>query len=144
MAVNIEEIHELKEFLVKTLHSNTRSEQGIDQEFYDDAFKVPQLSPVNRPSIPIARTGKAARVIDSPTEHIITRNPQVLKLATGRENVERTSRVLTMLNQQWIPLLKRQNPNPFKESARKILLRGESWYEAHSQFLCYESDTAWF
>ena len=134
MVMTKQEILDYKTYLVDDLYANLNRERAKDQEFYDDTFKVPQLAPKNRPELPVSRTGKGARLVDSPAEHIITTNPQAFKRDVISEKDQvKTNRVLSMLNQQWIPLLKRQNPNPFKESARKILLRGDSWLQlAHN------------
>jgi len=72
----------------------------------------------------LIHTGRAARLVDSPSEHIITDNPQAFR-NTG--NKDRDEKIAKMINQSWIPVMKRMNPNPFKEHPKKNLLRGEAW-----------------
>jgi len=122
--VTKKEIYELKENLVK-FYSETRSEQQIDQEYYDDVFRVPQIKEPAK----LSRTGVAARIVDAPAEHIITSNPQVDRPSKKKDDKDANERILKMINQDWMPFLRSLNPNPFKENVKNCLLRGESWIQ---------------
>ncbi len=123
----IDRIRELKDLYINELYANVRKEQRTDQEYIDDTFAVPE---VRSPHQPI-RLGTGADIVDAPTEQIITSNPQVL-VDVG--NDEASIRVGKMINQIWIPMLKRANPNPFKESVKNKLARGESYIRlAHNE-----------
>ena len=122
--VNVSEILDLKEYFVNTLYSTLRKYQREEQDYYEDKFDVPQIKEPMRK----ARTGRAARLVDRPVEHIVTSNPQVLVEEIHKVD-DKNKKILPMLNRVWMPALKRQNPNPFKESIRKCLLRGESWLQ---------------
>lgn len=120
----VEEIKKLKEHYVNDVYSGVREEQRVDDTFYKDIFPVPQISNPNR----IQRTGRAPRLIDSPAEHIITSNPQVFRypIKETKSSAESALKVSIECN-RWVNILKRQNPNPYKEFVKNLLLRGEAW-----------------
>lgn len=121
--ITIKEIHDLKEHYVKTLYSGVREQQRKDHTFYDDTFPVPTVRLPNR----VQRTGRGARLIDSPAEHIITSNPQAFREARTRAEDASALRISKMLNEKWISIMRRGNPQPFKEFVKNLLLRGEAW-----------------
>ncbi len=124
--VSVTEILELKTYLVNDFYGNLRAKQREEQSFYDDTFLVPQVEKPMR----VSRTGKGWSIIEKVVGNIITSNPQVLRpdIHEAKENT-----TLRLLNTGWLPSLQRQSPNPFKESPRKALLRGESWIQlAHN------------
>ncbi len=123
----IKEIKDLKGYLVNTYYAKLRAEQRIDEQYYNDKFAVPQI----KHPVPISRTGRGARMVDSPSEHIITSNPQAFRVPIIKGGVatkgDENERLSVMFNQMWIPHLKKQNPNPFKQSVKDNMLYGESW-----------------
>jgi hypothetical protein len=68
---DINQITDLKNEL-KEFYSRLRLEQETDQQFYDDEFEVGI-----RPPYHVVRTGSAAQIIRTITQHITTSNPQV-------------------------------------------------------------------
>jgi len=129
--VNVTEIRELKAHL-EEFYANLKKEQRADIEYYNDTFAVPQI---DNTAIHKSRTGEGARMVDSPVEHIITTHPQASRFSkSGDKNEEKNERILRMVNQNWMPVLKNQNPNPFKESTRNAMKMGESWlYIVHNE-----------
>lgn len=122
--IDIEYIKERKEFLVDSFHSGRVAEQEKEQAFYDDTFAV---DVIQSPQY-LSRTGTAAWLIDGPTAHIITQNPQVFvnpikNTDTGRESA---NKVNSLLN-HWVSRTLKQSPQPFREFVKKLLLRGEAW-----------------
>ncbi len=115
--MNIEEIGKLKTRYFE-LYEQTRKEQNEDQSYNDDTFKVPEI---RSPHVPL-RSGLGRIMVDAPAEQIVTSNPQVF---IHTDNKERAKRLSSKAN-EWFSILKRQNPNPFKESVKNKLLRGES------------------
>jgi len=122
MAITREEIYKLKQYYVEELYKDVRKEQEIDQQYRDDTFPVPEIREPHR----IWRSGMGYRVVDAPAEQIITSNPQVfVRIFKGDKDAgERISREI---NQVWIEALRRQMPNPFKETLKNHLCRGESY-----------------
>lgn len=115
----IENIRELRDYYVNELYSNVRKEQNEDKSYIDDTFAVPEVKEPHKPM----RMGTGADIVDSPAEQIITSNPQVFIKC---ENAEVGIRISRLINEKWIPILKRMNPNPFKEFVKNLLSRGES------------------
>jgi hypothetical protein len=124
--MNVYQIRELKDYYVNELYSQVRKEQATDDEFYNDVFKVPQIDDPSK----LQRTGRAARLIDSPAENIITSNPQVfVKALKDAQNAEKRADSVAVEYNKWLSIMKRANPNPFKEFVKNNLLRGEGWIQ---------------
>ncbi len=73
--VTVNEIRELKEWLVNNYHSKRVTEQETDQKYIDDTFTVPYI----KEAVNVVRTGKGYRMCSAPAEHIITSNPQLFR-----------------------------------------------------------------
>lgn len=124
------EIQQKAEYFKNDLYGQVRTEQTQDQEFYEDSFPVPEVVKPHKP----LRSGLARKIVDNPAEQMITRNPQVFINTGNREADNRLSKVLN----SWMQVLKRQNPNPFKESVKNPLLRGETYlYLCHDDGILY-------
>lgn len=119
--ITIKEIRELKERYVEDLYGGVRAEQETDKTYIDDTFQTDIKSPHK-----VFRSGIGRRMVDAPAEQIVTSNLQFfIEMTKGRaESQDRISRVV---NQQWIPLIACQNPNPPKETVKNKLARGESY-----------------
>lgn len=126
--MNREEIIALKSYYEGTLYSTTRTQQQIDDDFYEDIFEVSDivLEPVT-----IMRTGKARRLIDGPADHVITDNPQAFRgnLKESAKEDTANGRITKMLNTKWLQIFKNQNPNVYKQFVKFLLLRGEAWIQ---------------
>ena len=118
----------LKEFYIKDLYSDVRKEQAEDQRYIDDTFEVPEVRSPHKP----LRLGVGARMIDSPAEQIITNKPQVfLSMITGGQVI---GDKLAKEANSWIDAMRRTNPNPYKESLKNKLARGENYIKlVHNQ-----------
>ncbi len=101
-------------------YSKTREQQKKDQTYIDDSF-VPNIRHPHK----ILRLGIGDEIVNSPAEHIVTSNPQAF---VEGKNKEACIRISTVVN-DWIDTLRRQNPNPFKESVKNKLGRGENYIE---------------
>jgi len=126
--MKIEEIRELKDYYVNVLYSQRVAEQVMDDLYYQDRFNV---SDIVKPPVHVMRTGRARRLIDGPAEHIITSNPQATRrdLADSEAEVIRNKRILSMVNNLWLPAWKKSNPNVYKQHVKYNLLRGEVWIQ---------------
>jgi len=134
MAVTVPEIKEMKEYYQNELYGDVRTEQTEDESYYTDTFKV---EGINTPHKPL-RSGLARKIIDNPSEQMITRNPKVYIETKNDDATERLSK----LTNRWAELLRRQNPNPFKESVKNPLLRGETYlYLQHNEALVTGEET---
>lgn len=114
----VQEIRDLKAYLVDDLHGGRVSQQQTDQSFYEDSFTVPD---VPHP-FQIYRSGKAARMVDRAVEQIITSNPQVFRIVKKESEYEANQRVMALLN-KWIKLC----VFAIDECAKKSMVRGEAW-----------------
>ena len=111
---SIDNIRKLKEHYIKDLYDVVRREQKTDQEYRDDTFAVDEIKAPHN----VWRSGLGARMIDAPAEQIITSNPQAfVEIEKGGKEAE--NRIAKMFN-YWLDLMRRQNPNPFKESLKNV------------------------
>lgn len=119
---DIDEIHRLKEYYVNDLYSTVRTQQKTDLMYRDDTFPVPEVREPHR----VLRLGVGARMVDSPAEQIVTSNPQAhFDIIKG--NQDSALKLSKVVNDIWLPALRVQNPNPFKEALKNKLSRGESY-----------------
>ena len=124
--MEIDEIKKLKEYYVKGLYSKTRAEQKIDCGYIEDTFPVPEVRSPHRP----VRSGRGYEIVNAPAEHIITSNPLAFfDVIGGTKPQDVALRLSKEINRSWIKLLKKQNPNPFKESVKNKLSRGENYIQ---------------
>ena len=119
--ISIEQIKKYKE-TYEELYRTTREKQREDEEYYTDTFDVPQIKAPHT----IYRSGIGVKIVDSPAERIVTKNPQAFfdSLKGSAESIGRISKVV---NQVWLDILRRQNPNIFKETVKQQLGFGESY-----------------
>lgn len=103
-----------------SLYSKVRNEQKTDQSYRDDTFPVDEVRTPHK----VWRSGIGARMVDAPAEQIITSNPQAFFEVTKSDVAVRLSKEV---NQNWISILRRQNPNPFKEFVKNLGARGEAF-----------------
>jgi hypothetical protein len=134
MTVSKEEIHALKDYFVNDLYGTVRQEQTEDESYYNDTFDVSEIKVPHKP----LRSGLARKIIDSPAEQMITRNPKVFVDIKNQESLKSISKVTNF----WVDILRRQNPNPFKESVKNPLLRGETYiFLQHNEALVTNEPT---
>jgi len=121
--ITVEEIHEKETYYTTELYGTVRAEQREDKLYIDDKFPVPEVRKPHEPR----RMGFGRRMVDAPADEIITSNPQVfVEVIKGRKEAE--GRIATLFN-GWLDILRRQNPNPFKESVKNPLARGENFIQ---------------
>src|SRR3990167_10404607 len=122
----LEEIRQTKEHYTTNLYNKVRAEQKIDQEYIDDTFSVPEIHEPHN----IYRAGLGDRIVNAPAERIVTSNPQVF--FHPRQNTksahESALKLSELVNGHWIPILRKQNPNIFKEFIKNQLGRGEAFF----------------
>jgi hypothetical protein len=117
---DINQITDLKNEL-KEFYSRLRLEQETDQQFYDDEFEVGI-----RPPYHVVRTGSAAQIIRTITQHITTSNPQVFydpkkKTSAAQDSAKRVSILLNNWAQMFIDQL--------EEACKNQHLRGEGFFQ---------------
>lgn len=129
MTEKIDEIRNLKTHYTNNLYDVTRKEQIVDQAYRDDTFTVDEVKGPHT----IYRSGIGTRMVDAPAEQIVTSNPQVfVEVLKGSQDAG--ERISKLINKTWIPIIRRQSPNPFKESVKNKLCRGESYiYVCHNE-----------
>ena len=122
--VTIQEIRDLKHYWVDDLYTGLRAEQKEDQTYIDDTFLVPEVKSPHK----LLRSGIGNQVVNAPAEQIITSHPQALfQIIKGKK--ETATRLSEEVNQHWLPALRAQNPNVFKEIVKNMLARGESFIQ---------------
>lgn len=121
---SVSEIRELKDWLVNDYHASRVREQLIDRDYIEDRFKLPHIK---EPYAEV-KLGTAFRMVNTPANHIITSNPQVYVEAVANNDTarERQKKRGSLLN-HWADTLTKQNPQPYKESVKNALQRGEGW-----------------
>jgi len=125
--MNVDEIRALREYYDTSLYSNVRKEQETDRLYIEDTFPVPEVHDPHQ----LYRSGIGDRIVNAPAENIITARPQVFfhprkDNSTTAESALKLSR---LINQEWLPLLQKQNPNIFKEFIKNLLGRGEAFFK---------------
>uniref|UniRef100_A0A6M3XX61 Uncharacterized protein n=1 Tax=viral metagenome TaxID=1070528 RepID=A0A6M3XX61_9ZZZZ len=109
---------QLKDYFVNELHGARVIQQTLDEEYFRDTFKVPDVpSPFK-----IYRTGRGAWMINRPIHNIITSRPQVFRRNISKTDDEPNKRILAELV-RWLWFSRGQVRN----SAKMANLRGESW-----------------
>jgi len=124
MPISVEEIKEYAVHLVDTVYRKTRDQQKLDQTYIDDTFVVPEIKD---PST-IYRSGYGVRIVDAPADQIVTSDPQVFVETTGR-NKASAEKLAKYFNTEYIEILKRGNPNIWKEFNKGQLGRGDAYYK---------------
>lgn len=119
--LTVEKIHLLFEHYENELYTHVREEQLTDDSYIEDTFVVPEVKNPHQ----VYRSGTGRRMVEAPAEELISRNPQVI---VHTENQEVTKRLQTEIT-RWIDVLRRQNPNPFKETIKNTLARGEAYIQ---------------
>lgn len=121
---NEKEIKELFEWEQNEHHPISKALQKEDWEYYKDTFPVPSIQSPYK----ITRLALGTEIIDVPTAYIVTSEPQVYVEATADNDAarERALKRGTFLN-HLVDRLTFQNPQPFKESVKNALVRGEGW-----------------
>jgi hypothetical protein len=103
------------------LHSKRIKEHELDEQYYNDTFKVNIQEPFH-----VVRTGTAARIVDSIVEHIEVANPQVTRKPQKKTEgaMQSAIKVSRMLN-NWILTLSEQ----MKDAIQNGVLRGEGIFQ---------------
>ena len=122
--VTIEEIREYRTHLVDTVYANTIKQQKTDQTYIDDTFPVPEIKEPHT----VYRSGYGVRIVDAPADQIVTANPQVF-VETNERNKGAAENVSSFFNTQFIEVLKRGNPNIWKEFNKAQLGRGVAYWK---------------
>lgn len=117
--LDIEEIKKLKTRYKDEIYGKVRTEQRTDLEYIDDTFTPEAVRHPHK----VLRLGLGYEIVNAPAEQIVTSNPQAFIEAGNKEVAIRISKVIN----DWIDILRRQNPNPFKESVKNKLGRGENY-----------------
>jgi len=131
LMVTIDDIHKLATHY-EELYSGTRKEQETDLTYIRDNFNVPIKAPHR-----VFRSGIGRKIADAPAEAIVTSNPQALvEIFKGKQDKQDAGkRISEEINQRWIELFRRQNPNPFKEFVKNLLGRGEAYFKIiHNEY----------
>ena len=125
----IEEIRDLQTYCETELYGQTRTEQTTDLGYINDTFPTGIRKPHR-----VFRSGIGRKIADAPAEAIITSNPQALvEVFKGKQDA--SIRLSAEINQRWIEVFKRQNPNPFKEFVKNLLGRGEAYFKIlHNEY----------
>lgn len=123
--ITVQEIRDYRDYLVQTVYSKTRKEQQTDQTYIDDTFAVPEIKPVDGKQI-IYRSGYGVRIVDAPADQIVTTEPQVFVDGKNKSIAEKLAKYY---NTEFIEVLKRGNPNIWKEFNKGQLGRGEAFFK---------------
>lgn len=119
--LDIDVIKKLKKRYVDKIYALTREEQEKDLKYIADTF-IPAT--VRYPH-KVLRLGLGSDIVNSPAEQIVTSNPQAF-IEVIKGSKDSAIRISKTIN-DWIDILRRQNPNPFKESVKNKLSRGENY-----------------
>lgn len=127
-----DEITKLRTRYIDELYQKTTSEQRTDLGYINDDF-TPKA--IRHPHTKI-QLGIGYEIVNAPAEQIVTSNPQVfVKVLKRGKWVEddQSLRIGAVFN-SWVDVLRRQNPNPFKETVKNKLGRGENYiWVVHNQ-----------
>jgi len=118
---SVDEIRELLRYYEEELYGKVREEQRIDESYINDTFAVPEVRDPHK----IYRSGLGRRMVEAPAEQLVTKNPQAI-VKVGNKDAEKRIQVEVG---KWLDLLRRQMPNPFKETVKTPLGRGEFYIQ---------------
>jgi len=110
--------------ILKSLYTKAVSEWNTDQEYVDDVFLVPEIRGPHK----TYRSGLGYKIVNSGAEQIITSNPKVYfdsKKSTATINDAR-GRLSEEVN-YWVDIMRRGNPNIYKEFVKNLLNPGVSY-----------------
>ncbi len=124
MINSVDEIREYRNHLVDVVYSKTRTQQQIDQTYIDDTFDVPEIKEPTQ----IYRSGYGVRIVDAPADQIVTADPQVF-VETVSRNKASAENIAKYFNKEFIEILKRGNPNIWKEFNKGQLGRGIAYFK---------------
>ena len=127
MAMSVDEIREYRTHLINNVYSKTKGHWEKDLTYIDDTFDVPEIKPIDGKQI-IYRSGYGVRIVDAPADQIVTADPQVFVETTGR-NKTPAEDLAKYFNTEFIEILKRGNPNIWKEFNKGQLGRGVAYYK---------------
>ncbi len=120
--MNVKDIRDWKKHYTDVLYNLTRAEQRKDLEYINDTFTPRTI----REPHEVLRLGLGYEIVNSPAEQIVTSNPQAF-IDVSKGSKDAGSRISELINQRWVYILSRQNPNPFKQTVTNKLARGESY-----------------
>ncbi len=120
--ITVNDIHALKDYYIGDLYTNVRAEQATDQSYIDDSFNVPEVRSPTR----LVRSGIGNQVVYAPAEQIITSDPKA-SFTIHKGETKISEKLSREVNQVWMPLLRQQLPNIFKEAVKNKLARGENY-----------------
>lgn len=124
MSITVQEIKDLKKYYTEKLYPSVRLEQNTDQTYIDDTFPVPEVRSPHK----IYRSGIGYRIVNIPSEQIVTSNPQLfVRMGKDTKGMEEAGLRLSKEGNSWIEVMRRQNPNPFKEFVKNPFGRGEAY-----------------
>uniref|UniRef100_A0A6M3KZ29 Portal protein n=1 Tax=viral metagenome TaxID=1070528 RepID=A0A6M3KZ29_9ZZZZ len=133
MPITKKEIIEFKKDMVGRRHGKRLEEQRIDQTFFDDTYPLLLI----KDSKYQIRTGFVAGMVNGVTNQLVKDVPRVYTkprkdTATSKEAA---ARVAAELN-RWARYLSFMPSNPYRQSFKNKLVRGEDWiYVVHNEFL---------
>ena len=120
----IGEIKALRTTLVDD-HASLRSEQKIDDDFYEGVDDVGIKEPYHT-----VRTGLGRAMVDVPADHIVTSHPvAVVEPRKLGEKYEKQADTLQKFYQGWLDYIAQESPNPLTEANKKLWVRGESFFK---------------
>jgi hypothetical protein len=139
--LSVKEIREFHKYQTKTRHTSRISEQVIDEAFWDDTYLLPL---VKKPDY-VLRTGFVAEMINGITQLLVGDNPKMY--VTSRKDTDvskKASERIASEGNRFLKILLRQKISPFRETFKKLNVRGEAWiYTPHNEF-CAKSEGNWY
>ena len=132
--ITIEQIKKYKT-RYEELYKGVRVEQEQDMMYREDKFDVLEIQEPHT----VYRTGVGPQMVDNTTAHVITTSPKAY-IDTGNKEVDVR---LSKAANRWLDILRRQNPNAYKDLFKNKLCEGESYLQVIHDENWLNGNTNW-
>uniref|UniRef100_A0A6M3L294 Portal protein n=1 Tax=viral metagenome TaxID=1070528 RepID=A0A6M3L294_9ZZZZ len=131
--ITIDQIKELKTYLVDDCHNMRLEQQESYQKYIDDTFPLPLITNLDY----IVRLGAAADLINGVAGQIITSNPQVFRGTIGKsKTAEQSALAVAKECNRWAMNGLTQSPQLYHEFVKNDIGLGEAWIHTfHNEML---------
>ena len=125
MKLTVSDIIRIAETRENDTFGQLRRQQQIDDKFYELEYEVGIKAPYK-----VVRTDSARSRVDSLVDHIVTNNPIVsVAPRAQKEKYIKQADKMEKWYQGWVQKIIAQNPNPLRENAKKMGVRGEIFWK---------------
>ena len=130
--LEVKEIREFSTYQEKTRHSKRLLEQKTDMEFWNDVYTLPLVKNDSY----VLRTGFVPEMMNGITQQLIGENPKLYtKSRKDTDASKKASLRIAGEGNRYLKTLLRERFSPYRETFKKLNIRGEAWiYVPHNEY----------